>query len=205
MPRKKRETIDDKPDQNNRPVSFSPSASTPPSTLDEAGHGSSDQRVPVAAQETNARRVRSFKSVLSLPAKGATLGERNGHDWVISFPEDPGTKTKDKLRNAGFEYRDRKWKVFTHAANRPVVEALAKELKQQIGDAIVINDYPTRQVVLAFDAPPGDEITTRLKQADFHFRSDFTWNADYSPESQQFARDLIKTLPDQSRSASRGQ
>jgi hypothetical protein len=167
-----------------------------------------DQSSNVATDKTSERSqtqwARSFRSVLTLPAKGIVLGERKGHDWVISFPEDPGTQTKDRLRDAGFEYRDHKWKVFTHAANRPAVEALAKELKRQAGDDIAVNDYPVRQVVLAFDAPPGDDVTAQLRDADFHFRSDFTWNADYSPESQRFARDLIKTLPDQSRSAAAG-
>jgi hypothetical protein len=147
---------------------------------------------------------RSYKSMLSAPAKGVILGERNGHDWVISFPGDPGQETKTRLRETGFEYRDRKWKVFTHAPNRAAVESLTRELKSQHGEEIAVNDYPTRQVVLAFDAPPGEEITKQLRDAGFHFRSDFTWNADFTPENQKFAREFIQSLPDQSRSASAG-
>jgi hypothetical protein len=149
-------------------------------------------------------RARSFKATLSLPAKGVLLGERIGHDWVVTFPADPGKETKDRLRDLGFEYRDHKWKLFTHAANRAAVETLAKDLKRAAGDEVTINDYPTRQVVLAFDAPPGDEVLANLREAGFHFRSDFTWNANFSPASQKAARDLIESLPDKSRSAAAG-
>jgi hypothetical protein len=188
MPRKKRETVE--------PIQ--------PLKSDDAAREPSDQPVPTGTAASLKLRARSFKANFSVAAKGVTLGERNGHDWVITFPADPGKGIRDRLSIAGFEYRDRKWKVFTHAANRPQVESLARALKRELGDEITVNDYPTRQVVLAFDAPPGEKVTARLKDADFHFRSDFTWNADYSAESQRFARDLIKSLPDRGRSAAAG-
>jgi hypothetical protein len=202
MPRKRRETTKADTNQTEVSATFSPPPSAAPRTLDESVRGDTSQ--PDQAATTSRARGRSFKATLSLPAKGVTLGERNGHDWVISFPADPGKETTDKLRDAGFEYRDRKWKVFTHAANRAQVEALAKELKRQHCDDASVHDYPTRQVVLAFEAPPGDDVTSRLKEAGFHFRSDLTWNADFSPENQKIARDLIHSLPDQSRSAVAG-
>ena len=94
--------------------------------------------------------------------------------------------------------------MFTHAANRPQVERLAKDLNRQAGDTIAINDFPVKQVVLAFDAPPGEEITTRLREAGFHYRPDRTWNAEHTPETRQFASDLIQSLPEVSRSAAAG-
>src|SRR5579859_6700663 len=119
MPRKKRETTNADAGQDSRPQSFSPPALASPLMQEEATSAVLRQREAIAEGPQGKRRSRSFKATLSLPGKGITLGERNGHDWVISFPADPGSETKDKLRDAGFEYRDRKWKVFTHAANRP--------------------------------------------------------------------------------------
>ncbi len=203
MPRKSRKSEEaaiPQADQTDLPVAFGSPPSTAPATLDEAVRNNSDQREVTEDAQTITPRARSFKSVLSLRSKGVTLGERNGHDWVIAFPEDPGREIKDKLIDAGFTYRDGRWKQFTHAANRAQVESLAKELKHQAGDEITINDYPVKQVVLAFDAPPGDEVTARLREADFHFRPDRTWNADYTPQNQKLARDFIQSLPDMARS-----
>jgi hypothetical protein len=200
MPRKKQYVTDGKAHVSH-PLPSSPSPSMLAQMGDKGGARHTDQQ-RLEAQEWP--RSKSYKTTLSLPTKGVTIGERNGHDWVISFPGDPGKETKDKLRDAAFEYHDYKWKVFTHAPNRSGIEELARELKRQHGEEIAVNDYPTRQVVLAFDAPPGEEITRQLKEAGFHFRSDMTWNADYTADNQKFARDLIQSLPTQSRSAQAG-
>src|SRR4051812_23409900 len=57
-------------------------------------------------------RARSFKPTLTVNEKGVTVGVRDGHDWVLSFPADPGPAVKARLNAAGFAYRNRKWKVF---------------------------------------------------------------------------------------------
>lgn len=129
MSRKKRETIEStkpKTDHAEAPAPSGPPAPTSPRTRDDAAVNASDRGEGTGEAAPAKSWARSFKATLSVPGKGVTLGERNGHDWVISFPADPGKQTKDKLIDAGFEYRDRKWKVFTHAANRPAVEAVVR-------------------------------------------------------------------------------
>jgi hypothetical protein len=121
---------------------------------------------------------------------------------VIGFPEAPGPETKQQLADAGFSYRsrDKKWITFTHAPNRAQVESLAKKLRAEFGDALFIADYPVRQVVIAFESKPGEDVTAELKDKGFHYRPDQTWNADYSPAAQDFARDFVQSMPDKSRS-----
>lgn len=153
--------------------------------------------------ETGRLPARSYRPSLRLSDKGVTIGVRDGHDWVVSFPGDPGKLVKDRLSAAGFIYRDRKWKVFTNARNRAQVESLVKELKREIGEEISVNEYKAKQVVLAFDSPPGDGITAQLREAGFFFRADRTWNANYTADNQRFAYDFVKELPDVERSAAR--
>ena len=131
-----------------------------------------------------------------------TIGVRDGHDWVIGFPEDPGSATKQRLSEAGLSYRqrDRKWVIFTHAPNRAGVERLAKELKAEFGDKMSVNDYPVKQLVMAFESSPGDEVTAALKENGFFYRNDRTWNAEFTPQAQDFARELAQSLPDKVRS-----
>lgn len=172
-------------------------ALTEVATTDETEGSAETERVIAAL------RARSFKPTLTVAEKGVTIGVRDGHDWVMSFPGDPGKPVKDRLSAAGFTYRDRKWKVFTNAANRPEVESLVKDLRRELGEEIRVNEYAARQVVLAFDSPPGEEFTAQLREADFHFRNDRTWNAAYTAVNQRFAYDFVKSLPNVERSAGR--
>lgn len=114
----------------------------------------------------------------------------------------PGHETKEKLADAGFSYRsrDKKWTTFTHAPNRPQVENLAKKLRAEFGDDIFIADYPVKQVVLAFESKPSEEVTAELKDKGFHYRPDQTWNADFTPAAQDLARDIAQSMPEKTRS-----
>ncbi|QOV92096.1 RodZ family helix-turn-helix domain-containing protein [Humisphaera borealis] len=172
-----------------------PSSSEPTNDLQASASQSVD---PVPARTW----APSFRTTLNLSAKGVVIGVRSGNDWVIGFPEDPGHEVKQKLSDAGFSYRarDRKWTTYTHAPTRPPVETLARSLKTQFGDEISIADYATRQVVIAFENKPDDEVTAALKEAGFHYRPDQTWNADFTPAAQDFARNLAQSLPDRPRS-----
>lgn len=155
-----------------------------------------------AADEINERPqriwARSFRSVLNLPTKGVTIGRRDGHDWVIGFPDAPNPEIKQQLADVGFTYRsrDKRWTTFTHAPNRPQVESLAKKLLAEYGDKLFIADYPVQQVVIAFQSKPSEEVMAELKDHGFHYRPDQTWNADYTPESHDFARDFAMSMPD---------
>lgn len=169
-------------------------------TVDGAAGIASNEEA--GAAERRRSWTRSFKAVLTLRSKGATVGIRDGHDWVIGFPEDPGDATKRRLSDAGFTYRarDQKWTTFTHAPTRGAVEALAKQLKAEYGEAISVADYPVKQAVIAFDENPGPEATERLSSQGFRFRPDQTWNTDYSREAMDVAVDFVRTLPDRQRS-----
>ena len=88
---------------------------------------------------------------------------------MLSFPADPGKIIKDRLGSVGFAYRDRKWKTFTNAANRPAVEAVVRELKRELGEEIGVQEYGVKQVVLAFDALPAKKSSIGSGRATFTF------------------------------------
>lgn len=159
-----------------------------------------------ADSAANASRwAKQFRSFLTLPPKGVTVGIRDGHDWVIGFPDDPGQALKEKLSDAGFAYRrrDQKWTAFSHAPNRARIEDLARSLKAEFGNDVSIADYPVKQVVVAFDADPGPGVTQRLSDEGFHYRPDQTWNAEYTPQVMDGALDFARSLPDKARGLAR--
>jgi hypothetical protein len=156
-------------------------------------------------RQKRAINIRSYKTTLTMADKGVTLGVRNGHDWIVSFPGDPGKDVKDDLKNAGFAYNDRKWKIFTNVINRPAIETLIKDLKRRLGEEIDVREYVAKQVVLDFAGWPGDAVIEQLKENGFYFRPDKTWNAENTPDKRTFAHELIKSLPPVSRLADASQ
>ena len=90
MPRRKRETIKTETDQNEAAVPTSPPAATPPQiSADDTPLGFPNKGILWLTSQTPGPAAQSFKAALRLPVKGVTLGQRNGHDWVISFSRGP--------------------------------------------------------------------------------------------------------------------